>query len=274
MRTEELTGIGMGLRLSGADLPGLGTADVEDLVHRHGVLVFSGVRMDDEAYVEFATRFGEPAEVFPALHQAPGSRHIRLQSSIPGYGVSAGGTYWHSDGPFNDPPTRLTFLLCDEAPPSGGRTLFADTRFAFERLPESLRALVEGRTGFFPCRRLTEANLRTARLIDAGAVSEEEVVRQLAKVRDVSLPLVRVHPRTGRRALYLNQRWLRSIDGMSEQDGERLLKSLYDVVTEERYLYAHGWTVGDLVIWCNDSVLHKAIPAPAGTRKITRRITV
>lgn len=274
MRATELTDIGMGLRLSSADLAASGSEEIADLVYRHGVLVISDVRLDNEAYVEFVTRFGDPAEVFPAVHQAPGCRYVRLQSNIPGHGVSAGGTYWHSDGPFQDPPTRLTFLLCDEAPDHGGRTLFADTRFAYERLPEALRDLVADRTGYFPCRRMTEANLRAARLINADAVSEEEAARQLAKLRDVSLPLVRKHPHTGRPALYLNQRWLRSIDGLSEQDSERVLKALYDTVTDEQYLYAHSWTAGDLVIWCNDSVLHKAIPAPAGTRKVTRRITV
>jgi taurine dioxygenase len=228
----------LGLRLPAGDAAGLPA-----LLSEHGLLVLEGSALDDCALVEFARVFGEPAPVGSYRTQA--SPHVRLQSNVSGLGAVSTGGYWHADGPLEDPPCRATLLICDEAPGAGGATLFADMRAAYERLPDELAARVATLRGRFPCR---------------GRPRHEH-------------PLVRSHPVTGRHALYLNEHWLRGVAGLSAEASRAILDALYAVATDPRFVYEHRWRPGDLLVWDNAIVLHKATPAPIG-RKVTRRVTI
>ncbi len=266
--TEPLTGFGLGglLRLApGADADPATAALLLRELDVHGVLLVRGLGLDNARYQELAGRIGRREAVFPAAHRDPGWPDIRLQSNVDGVGVAAGGEYWHADGPLTEVPTAVTLLLCGLAPAEGGETLFADMRRAFDLLPGPVRERVRDARGWYPCREIA-----IREMADAG-VPEDEQAAKLRELRDLTHPVVRAHPRTGRRALYLNQQWLREIQG--EPDGS-LLERLYGTATAGHNLYRHRWQAGDLLLWDNAAVMHRALPPAPGSRKTTRRITL
>ncbi|MGP3953435.1 TauD/TfdA dioxygenase family protein [Streptomyces sp. 7N604] len=279
MQTTELTEFGLGLRIENFSPDGSGARaaskqTIRDLLWEFGVLHFAGFPADSDVFVDFARWFGRPESVFPAEHRAPGYEHIRLQSNIRGYGVNAGGQYWHADGSFAEVPTAVTLLLCEEAPDHGGVTLFADMRAAYESLPEPLRTTVLGMAGHYPCRAIAARDMRAAVAMKTVTLSEADRKARLEGLRDFTRPLVGSHPVTDRRALYLNQHWLRGIEGRTDAESAELLDLLYGVATAPANLYRHTWRTGDVLVWDNASVMHRALPAQAGQRKVTRRITI
>jgi taurine dioxygenase len=155
-------------------------------------------------------------------------------------------------------------LLCFEAPARGGQTLFVDMRRALLSLQEADRIAITGRFGIYPCR---EIYLRE---LEAMGLEDHERVLRLKELRH---PLVRRHPETGEPALYLNEKWLTSIDGVPIEQGSALLGRLYNTATGASVTYAHNWNVGDLLIWDNASTMHKALPTEQGA-KTTHRITI
>ncbi|MEV4942411.1 TauD/TfdA dioxygenase family protein [Streptomyces zaomyceticus] len=272
MRTTELTGFGLGLRVDGFT-PAGGPETLRTLLWEYGVLHLTGFPRDPEALTALARLFGEPREVFPAEHRMPGQPHVRLQSNVRGLGANAGGQYWHADGSFAPDTPLVTVLTCDEAPAAEGETLFADLRAGYTALPGDLRDEVDGLDGGFPCRRIAEEDMRRATAMRTVTLSEAERSSRLAELRDFVRPLVATHHTTGRRALVLNEHWLREIPGRTPEEGRRLLGRLYETVTRPARVLRHHWSVGDVLVWDNASVLHKAVPAAPGLRKITRRIT-
>ncbi|MYV66558.1 hypothetical protein GT043_11535, partial [Streptomyces sp. SID2131] len=271
MRTTELAGSGPGLRVDDPATAPPGA--LRALLWEHGVLHLPRFPRDPEALTTLARSFGEPQTVFPAGHRVPGQPHVRLQSNVRGLGANAGGQYWHADGSFVPDTPLVTVLTCDEAPDAGGETLFADLRAGYDALPGALRAEVDGLDGGFPCRRIAEQDMRRATAMRTVVLSEAERNRKLAELTDFVRPLVAAHHTTGRRALVLNEYWLRDVPGRTPEEGRRLLDLLYGEVTRPDRVYRHRWSVGDVLLWDNASVLHKALPAAPGRRKITRRIT-
>ncbi|WP_369359742.1 TauD/TfdA dioxygenase family protein [Streptomyces sp. cg2] len=274
-----LTAFGLGLRVEGfaPSSYGNGTlagSTVRALLREFGVLHFVGFPLDNDVYGNFASWFGNPEPVFPAEHQVPGYPQMRLQTNIRGLGANAGGQYWHADGSFLKIPTSVTLLLCEEAPADEGETLFADMRRAYEVLPDPVRESVTELQGSYPCRQIADRDMQRAVAMKTAPLSEEDRRRKLDQMSDFTRPLVTEDTVTHRRALHLNQHWLRSIEGRSETESAETLELLYSTATAASNVYRHRWTVGDLLVWHNTLVMHKAIPARAGQRKVTRRITI
>ncbi|MFH9426181.1 TauD/TfdA dioxygenase family protein [Streptomyces sp. NPDC017529] len=273
MHTSELTPTGFGSRVNGR--PDRHTApNLTDLLHRHGVLLLPGLAPTPGEFVEFARQFGEPEHVFPEAHQVAGHAVLRLQSNVDGLGASAGGRYWHADGAFAERPTAVTALLCVEAPASGGDTLFADMRAALASLPDEVRAQAAGHRGYYPAKEIARRDMERARMMRTVVMTDEEQAAKLAELQNVHHPLVRRHPVTGKQALYLNEHWLARVEGLTDADSERLLATLYEAATRESHVYRHTWTEGDVLVWDNALVMHKALPAANGTRKVTYRCTI
>ncbi|WP_051731892.1 TauD/TfdA dioxygenase family protein [Kitasatospora phosalacinea] len=266
--TTELTGFGLAAALELTPDADRDPATA-DLVRRalddHGVLVLRGLHLDNARYRDFAGAFGTREAVFPAAHRDPGWPEIRLQSNVAGEGVAAGGEYWHADGPLTEVPTALTFLLCERAPADGGETLFADMRRALDLLDPADRERAGGALGRYPCREIAVREMR-----DAGVPPEEQAAK-LAELRDLTHPVVRTHPRTGRPALYLNQQWMTAVVG---EPDDALLQRLYAAATAPGNVYRHRWRPGDLLLWDNAAVMHRALPPGPGSLKTTRRITI
>jgi taurine dioxygenase len=228
----------------GLRVPAGAAGDLPALLHEHGLVVLEDSHLHDDAFVALARTLGEPARI--GSFRSPGSAYVRVQSSVRGLGAVSTGEYWHADGPLEDPPAKATLLLCDEAPGATGATLFVDMRAAFERLPRELAARVATLRGRYPCRGQPK----------------------------LSHPLVRTHPVTGRRALYLNERWLRGVAGCGLEESRAILAALYAVATDPDFVYEHRWRTGDLLAWDNAIAMHKAMPVAYGARKVSRRITL
>ncbi|MCF1594967.1 TauD/TfdA dioxygenase family protein [Streptomyces muensis] len=274
-----LTEYGLGLRIDGFSPAGSGPGNlarptVRALLREFGVLHFTGFPDDNDAYSAFAHWFGRPEPVFPAEHQVPGHAHMRLQTNVRGRGANAGGQYWHADGSFAEVPTSVTLLYCEEAPQDEGETLFADMRRAYLLLPDAVRESLPGLLGNYPCRQIAARDMERAVMMRTVTLSEEDRRRQLDHLYDFTRPLVAEDPETGRRALHLNQHWLSDVVGKPDSESRELLGLLYDTATAPSNVYRHRWTAGDLLVWDNASVMHKAVPAPRGQIKTTRRITI
>jgi len=235
------------------------------LLDAHGLLVVSDFPQDIEAFEHLAAAFGPAEVVSPPVFGLSGHPTVRVQSNLPGQGVSGGGEYWHSDGPWSKTPSAATLLLCEIAPSGGGETLFTDMREVVDTAPPGLKAKLEPLVGNYPCRAIYQRELDQMGLKDPD---------KLAGLQDLSHPLVRRHPRNGRSALYLNEKWLENVIGLSEEESTELLDALLDIATEPDRVYAHTWRANDVLIWDNVAMMHKALPPAEGASKKTYRITI
>lgn len=271
MKIQPLTDFGFGIRIS-AFKPSVAPPDsvqvIADLLEEHALLVVEEAFMDNAAFVEFAEGFGNPDEVHPERYRSEGNRYVKIQSNIKGYGVNNAGTYWHTDGIANEPPSSLTFLMCDEAPPVGGHTLFVDARASYEALPEDLKGNISGLEGLYAFRDIYERDLK---LIGVDPLEHAEDAGQ---PENITRALVTQHPGSGRKALRLNERWLVSVVGAADEDGSGLLGELYSACVHSDYRYAHAWGAGEMLVWDNRSTMHKGTVPEPQFRKVSRRTTV
>jgi taurine dioxygenase len=144
-----------------------------------------------------------------------------------------------------------TMLHAIEIPPEGADTLFASLTSAYDALPPAMRARVDPMKAIH-----SYAYMRSIRYPNAAPMRPE----QLERVRDMVHPLIRTHPETGRRALYVSEYIIREFEGMGLEDSQALLAQLNAFATEDRFVYRHRWRVGDLLVWDNRATMHKATP--------------
>jgi taurine dioxygenase len=165
-----------------------------------------------------------------------------------------GGAYWHSDISYKPTPPMGSLLHAIEVPPEGGDTLFADMCGAYEALDGETRALVEG------LRAVHSYAGRYERMAAGDPGRPKLTPEQLAEIPEVSHPVVRTHPQSGRKALFVNEGFTLRIEGMQEAASAALLEKLYAHCTEERFVYRHRWHADDLVFWDNRTTMHCATP--------------
>lgn len=269
MRLEPLSAP-MGARVSGLDLTadGLPFADIEAALADHQLLVFPGQRLDEAAQVAFSRRFGTPQVSVFEDHVRPEHREILVLSNVTIDGKPIGadrfGRMWHTDLSYLPRPTYATFLYALEVPRDGGGTQFASMVAAHDAMPDDLRRAVEGR---FAVHSLARQQRRE--------FPEKPVDPALAaRAPDVRHPIVRTHPTTGRKALYLGGALIAFPEVGSEADGIALQDRLIAYATQDRFVYHHRWTVGDLVVWDNRSVMHRAMPFDPADRRVMYRTSV
>ena len=266
MEVRELTPIGLGGELTDAQgvtgPNGWDPGRLRELLHRHGVLVLRGTALDDRGVLALSRLIGDPDEVTPAADRVPGQTYVRLQSNVPGLGVRAdvAGGFWHTD----DGPALATLLRAVEVPAKGGGTVFADMRAAWRALPAADQAKLAGLHGWWPARQLYAAAMS-----ELGGGSAEVLDTLTDEVR----PLVR-RTVTGEEALHLSKLWLVQVRELDQEASKELLASLYAHATSDTYTYTHTWQAGDVLIWDNEAVMHRAMPVAEGCRKVTHRITV
>jgi taurine dioxygenase len=176
------------------------------------------------------------------------------------------GWHWHTDLTYYPKPCDMTMLLGVQVPPEGGDTMFCSLVAAYEALPAEDRRRYEAMTAVH-----SYNYMRSIKYPDAAPLSQA----QLDRVRDVEHPLIRQHPVTGRRALYVSEYIIKNIVGMSVEDSQALLADLVAYATQERFVYRHRWQKGDLVFWDNRATMHKATPYDdvAYTRRMHRSMT-
>ncbi len=172
------------------------------------------------------------------------------------------GPYWHTDDSFFETPAKATVLYAIQIPNGRGDTWFANMYAAYEALDG------ETKTRITTLRAIHKYVSRRAGAKVAKLASEDE-----KKTPDASHPLVRTHPETGRRSLYLNPNRINHIEGLSLDESDALLDALYKHAFEKRFHYRHRWREGDLLIWDNRCTMHRAsTDLEPGDRRLLHRI--
>jgi taurine dioxygenase len=245
----------IGAIISGVDL----TADLDDVtfdvLHRaileHCVICIRGQGgLNSEQQLAFAARWGDVAihPYVPSIDGYPGVMRIYDPNPIT--------QTWHSDTTHAARPPSLTILLARTIPPFGGDTMWANAYAVFEGLSEGL-----------------QSTLSTLRAVHQGTDLAAEAGLDQQAVTTVH-PVVRTHPETGRRALFVNGNYVSKFEGWSPEDSSPLLNYLYAQFARPEYQYRHHWHQGDLVIWDNRSTQHSVVGDTGGAERVLHRITI
>ena len=248
-------------------------AEIRAAFEEHSVLVFRGRTLDDETQIAFSHRFGS-LEVTRSMNPAAGTPFAR-QSNLDiktGEFIPAddrrmiyqlANMLWHSDSSFKPVPALCSLLSARIIPPEGGATEFASTRCAYAALPEDMKRRVAGAIAVHDFSWSRDQ-------IRPGFFTAEE----RATYPPVRHPLMRTNPVNGRQALFLGAH-ASHIEGMRIEEGRALLKALLDHVTQPQFRYRHEWREGDLVVWDNRCVLHRATPYDSTRyKRLLQRTTV
>jgi taurine dioxygenase len=247
-------------------------ADIRDAFFRGQVLVLRGQTLTPAQFVAWARRFGPPEpHVIDQFHH-PADRNILILSNVVRdgrpQGLADAGTYFHTDYSYLDVPARATTLYSIEAPPVGGNTVFANQYAAYDDLPEAMKRRLEGLMAVHHYGNRNDLD-ETSRTV-ASVLTDE----QKAKMPLITHPVVRTHPVTGRKALYAVSGSSFGIVGMAEAEARALLDELAAHATQERYLLSVYYGAGDVVIWDNASLLHRATLVDPQYARTLWRITV
>ncbi len=173
-----------------------------------------------------------------------------------------GNRLWHSDSSFKTTPAKYSLLHCLSVTSKGGNTEFADMRAAYDTLDAERKALCEG----LVCE---HSQMYSRQQLGFFDFTEEEKQR----FKPVLQTLVRTHPSTGRKSLFLSSH-AGSIVGWPVPEARFFLRDLVEHATQRKFVYSHKWTVGDLVIWDNRRTMHRARPYPPEERRDMRRTTL
>jgi alpha-ketoglutarate-dependent taurine dioxygenase len=232
--------------------------DLLALLQEHLVLVFRG--QDDltlNEQLSLTGLFGKVAESWDVYHRHPDNDRVQIISNANRKGITfkSSTLYWHSDQSFCARPSPVTLLRAVQVPSTGGRTLFADLRGAFEDLPAEMRDR---------CRRLRACH--SFSFLMAPLMEQRQGVGAslplLPLYPDVLHPLVLRHSRTGRESLFLSELCVRQIATLGHSESTQLLSELNAHALQARYIYAHQWRLGDVVVWYNPGLVHRADDIP------------
>lgn len=249
----------LGASVTGVDL----TQPLDDAtmaeVHKawleHLVLVFPGQDLTPEQQIAFGKRFG-PLDDHKAVpfYRHPEYPEIYLITNHKIGGKSSEtkdtGRLWHSDHSFTTRPTMATMLYCREIPPVGGNTMFANTYMAYDTLSDTLKGVLEKLEAVHSIAYYTAGHLQDR--------NPEQIAQMRKASPPVAQPVVRVHPETGRKALYVSEMMTSHFVGMTPEESRGLLQFLFGHSVRPEFTYRHAWNVNDLLMWDNRCVLHMA----------------
>ncbi len=229
---------------------------VEQAFLAHHVVSIPGQQLDAAALLAFSRRVGpiEP-HVLAEFHH-PEHPEILVLSNIVRDGKAVGladaGTYWHSDLSYKAQPSRATILHALEIPPEGGDTLFVNLVAAYEGLSADMQQRLEGLQG--------EHNYayRSDRLAASLGIRKTLTDAQRKATPPVVHPVVRTHPVSGRKALYINPGFTVRLLGLGKTESDELLTQLFNHCLRPAYRFRYKWQPGDLVLWDNAAVMHRA----------------
>lgn len=232
--------------------------------HQNLVILVRDQLLSEDDQVRFAERFGPPAVIhtkqFVQRHPS-----VMLISNIredgrPIGALPDGEMQFHSDQCYKERPAMASMLYAIEVPSKGGNTLFANAYAAYETLPAEIKRRIEGR------RALNAYDYNTAATKRGTKVADD--------VPTYVHPVVRTHPSTGRKALYINRLMTVRIEDMPEEEGNELLDFLFDHQEQRQFIYEHVWRVGDILMWDNRCTLHARTDFSADERRLMRRVTI
>ncbi len=263
----EVFGLDLGAPLSDADFARIHRAHLD-----HHVLVFRDQRITPEQHIAFSRRFG-PLQIHVLRQfQLAGYPEVLVVSNIKENGQPIGlgdaGHFWHSDLSYKDTPSLGSLLHAQELPSEGGDTLFSNVHRVWDTLPAELRRTIAGLHAEHTYLAKYEA------LQKRSPWRPNLSAEQIAEVEPVIHPVVRAHPWTGRKALFVSEHFTTRIVELPEDESTALLAELFGYITRAENIYRHVWSAHDLVFWDNRSVQHLAAGCPDHLRRKLYRTTI
>lgn len=258
----------IGLEIRGLDLSRTLDAETVSAIKRafarHHVLVFRDQTLSSDQQVAFAEAMGEP-DFYPFVKGLEGFPMITPVIKEPSERVNFGGI-WHSDTAYLERPPMATMLLAREVPPVGGDTLFASQVAAYESLSDGMKRLLA------PLRAVNaSAKADVTRTREDRVDKSDDAAR---KSFSASHPVVRTHPETGAKALFVNRGHTVGFEGMTEDESRPLLEFLFDHQVRPEFVCRVRWRVGTLVMWDNRAAQHYPVNDYHGHRREMHRITL
>ena len=261
----QVTGLDLSRPLDAATL-----GQVKDAWARHAVLAFPGQPLSLEALEAFTLQNG-PFGVDPFIKPMPGHPNVLELRREPDETSKNFGAGWHSDWSFQKEPPAATLLRSEVTPPVGGDTLFADCARAYDALSDGMKALLAP---------LQAVHSATRAYGTQGAYAKETQARTMQIIvsteaeKTLTHPLVRTHPVTGRKALFVSPTYTVGIEGLTYQESHAILGFLYQHMTQEQFIYRHSWSQGMLLMWDNRCTVHFAEGGYDGHLRVMHRTTV
>lgn len=260
---------GVGAEIAGIDLGGEVPDDTIAAIRRiwldHNVIVLHRQTLPPDRFLALAQRFGTPIE-YPFIKGIEGFPEIIPVVKLPEERVNFGGI-WHSDTSYLEEPPAATMLVAREVPPYGGDTLFANQYLAYETLSDGMKRLLDplrcvASSAKADVSRTREDRIRDSKRADAKAVYE------------ATHPVVRIHPETGRRALYVNVAHASHFEGMTPEESAPLLDYLFRHQVRPEFTCRVAWAPGTLALWDNRCTLHNPVNDYHGHLRRMHRITL
>jgi taurine dioxygenase len=261
----------LGAELGGVDLSGPLDSDtiaaIRAALNAHQVIFFRNQSLTPDQQLAFGRRFG-PLNIHPYVAGMADHPEVMEIIKEPSDKLNFGGG-WHSDMSFLETPSIGSILYAVETPEFGGDTLFASQAAAYDALSEGLKATLEGLRAVHSAGREYSAK---------GASAQKRASMQVAEAEGLAgefiHPVVKVHPETGRKALYVNPAFTMRFDGWTRRESRALLDYLFEHSRQEAFTCRFSWRDGSMAFWDNRQVWHYALNDYPGQRRHMRRVTV
>ena len=259
----------IGAEISGVDLAaplsGVQIAAIRRIWLDHGVIFFRNQPLPPAQFQAFAERFGEVVE-YPFVQGIEGHPLIIPVLKLPHEKHNFGGI-WHTDTAYLETPPMATMLIAREVPPFGGDTLFASGAAAYEALSPAMQAMLAPLRGVNTSAKADVTKTREDRIKDAPtAQSKKELFAEH--------PVVRTHPETGRKSLYVNFGHTARFAGMTDDESAPLLNFLFTHQSKPEFTCRFAWQAGDIALWDNRCVLHHPVNDYHGYKRLMHRVTL
>ncbi len=275
MITVNRIGKHIGAEISGVDLTKPladdAFAQIAKAFFDNEVVFFRNQNITPAQHVEFTRRFGILEQHVRKENRLPGFPEILVVSNLlddrgNAIGVQDAGRFWHSDLSYKKEPSLLSALYAVEVPVKDNKVLgdtnFTSTTAAYDALPEAMQQRLQGMKNVHSYRFYRERNAQAQKedQTRGGRTIQEHTptAEQLASVPDVETPIVRTHPVTKRRGLFINEAHTSQIVGLDKAESDALLREICQHIIKPEFQYLHQWQPGDLLMWDNCSAQHKA----------------
>jgi taurine dioxygenase len=254
-------GAAMGAEVLGANITALADADfdqIRDAFHDHQVLAIRDQTLSPTAHLDFSRRFGALEDQLNARYTVPNYPEVLVLSNDvkdgKPVGLIDGGDFWHSDSSHRDFPSMATILYAVQNPRKGGDTEFANMHAAYEVLSDDMKRRVANLKGIHAVSKLKNKRVTVSPRRPDG----KDFYEQQKSLPDQIWPIVRTHPVTGKKALYVSPRFTIGIEGLAPGEADEILDYLFAHQIRPEFVYRHTWRDRDLVMWDNRSVIHQA----------------
>ena len=258
----------LGAEIDGVDLDQDLSDETVDEIRRawldHLVVFFRDQSLEPEQFVAFARRLGEPVE-YPFVKGLDDFPEVIRVTKLPHETVNFGGI-WHSDTVYLERPPMATLLVAREVPPHGGDTMFASMYAAYDALSPGMQRMLDGLSAVNSSALADVSKTREDRIRDHGVESDQEFVAEH--------PVVRTHPETGRKALYVNVAHTQRFADMTEEESRSLLQFLFAHSVRPEFTCRFQWQVGSLALWDNRCAMHNPINDYHGHTRAMHRISL